>query len=112
VNGDGCDHNCFVEENWACTDDQGELSICTYLFCGDGNLDPDEECDDDNRDAGEDGCVNCQISLGWKCARSGSTSATPDVCQPACGDGEVLHQYRDDELVYSEACDLGVHSGG
>jgi fibro-slime domain-containing protein len=63
-------------------------------LCGNGTLDPHEQCDDGNM-VGGDGCTKiCQIENGWIC---------PDVGQPCkrdavCGDGK---------LTPPEACDDG-----
>ena len=34
--------------------------------CGNGKIDENETCDDNNSDFG-DGCFNCQPEEGWKC---------------------------------------------
>jgi fibro-slime domain-containing protein len=60
--------------------------------CGNGMQDPNEQCDDGNKMAG-DGCsAICQIPAGWSC------SGWPSTCNMAgvCGDGI---------LGASEACD-------
>ena len=60
--------------------------------CGNGVQDPNEQCDDNNKTAG-DGCsAICQIPAGWTC------TGWPSVCTMAgvCGDGI---------LGASEACD-------
>jgi cysteine-rich repeat protein len=56
-------------------------------LCGNGHLDPGEECDDANKSAG-DGCGwLCQI----ECYRSCGTCGPPGPCviTPVCGDGRV-----------------------
>ena len=69
--------------------------------CGNGILDPEEQCDDFNRAAG-DGCGSlCQIECYWSCGSCGPPG--PCVITPVCGDG----------LVDSpEACDDGNRAGG
>ena len=60
--------------------------------CGNGVMDPGEQCDDGNKTPG-DGCsAICQIPAGWTCTGS------PSVCNMAgvCGDGI---------LGATEACD-------
>ncbi len=80
---DGCDSNCTVQFDWACS---GSPSSCTYL-CGNGRLDgqdkqyPDETCDDGNNVSG-DGCS--------------------EVCFSECGDGI---QDIDATDGYFEECD-------
>lgn len=52
--------------------------------CGDGTVDPDEECDDGNTDH-IDGCsAVCRVEQGWTC------SGEPSVCDPTCGDGQIV----------------------
>lgn len=93
--GDGCDSNCLVETNYECTAVEGALSVCTYISCGDGNLDAalGEECDVGNSPdaASALGCIACVTTQGYQCTRSGDgiTNATPDVCVHMCGDGVV-----------------------
>ena len=49
--------------------------------CGNGVVDPSEECDDGNRDV-DDGCsANCRVEEGWLC------DGAPSTCVPICGDG-------------------------
>ncbi len=53
-------------------------------LCGNGILDPGEDCDDGNSLDG-DGCsATCSIESGWSC------SGQPSSCTPICGDGLVL----------------------
>ncbi|HXU05798.1 MAG TPA: DUF4215 domain-containing protein [Polyangia bacterium] len=69
--------------------------------CGNGVLDPGEQCDDGNRTPG-DGCTRlCQVECGSTC---GSCS-WPGSCNltPVCGDGV---------LAPSELCDDGNNVGG
>jgi len=89
INGDGCDQNCIVEANWKCTNVEGQKSVCLYVACGNGVIDTGEECDDGNYVDG-DGCTSCAIDLGYTCARTGATAATPDTCTHMCGDGKVF----------------------
>src|SRR6185369_9302883 len=65
--------------------------------CGNGVINPNEKCDDGNRDDG-DGCSSkCQIEAGYTCLKKRT------VCFPICGDGL---------LVGDEACDDGNNSDG
>jgi cysteine-rich repeat protein len=67
--------------------------------CGNGVLDPGEQCDDGNKAAG-DGCSSiCQIPRGWTCTHPG----TPCTIAEVCGDAV---------LAASEACDDGNVYGG
>ncbi|MBZ0231100.1 MAG: proprotein convertase P-domain-containing protein, partial [Deltaproteobacteria bacterium] len=72
-----CSAACTVELGYVCT---GEPSVCE-ITCGDGDVDPGEECDDGRNDDG-DGCsAGCAIELGYTC------SGTPSSCVTTCGDG-------------------------
>jgi cysteine-rich repeat protein len=102
---EGCDPNaCTVRPGWACTPEppsDGETggpvepmewtSTCEELeTCGDGVIDPEEDCDDANAMVG-DGCSGCRIDPQWVCV------GQPSECH-ACGDG-----FRNAE----EQCDDG-----
>lgn len=67
--------------------------------CGNGQDDnPDEVCDDGNKDVG-DGCdATCQPERDWKCSRTGACTNNA-----ICGNGE---------LSMSEACDDGNKNDG
>lgn len=58
--------------------------------CGDGQVDADEGCDDDNASGG-DGCsAECQIEPGWSCPDLGGTCVDLQVCGNAfLEDGEA-----------------------
>ncbi|MEM9187763.1 MAG: DUF4215 domain-containing protein [Myxococcota bacterium] len=77
-----------------------DLSVdCTYPTCGDGRLEPGEECDDRN-DSSNDGCsATCQIEPQYLCTGS------PSTCVLLCGNGGV------DEVV-GEGCDDGNREDG
>jgi len=68
--------------------------------CGNGLLDPGEQCDDHNR-VNRDGCSSlCQIEPGFACPAAGA------LCVPStstCGDGRV---------AVDEACDDGNLTSG
>jgi hypothetical protein len=87
-------------------------------FCGDGNLDPGETCDDGaaNSDTAANACrTTCVLPTcgdaviddGESCdAGSANSDIEPDTCRtscalPACGDGIV-------DLAAGEHCDLGA----
>ncbi|MDC0717226.1 hypothetical protein [Nannocystis bainbridge] len=70
--------------------------------CGDGVVDPDEDCDDGNRDDGDAclatcvaaGCGDGEVWLGVEACDQGAANhpTAPDTCRPtcelpACGDG-------------------------
>src|ERR1039457_4512521 len=63
--GKGCSKTCAKEPS--CLDASGKTQACTTV-CGDGNLDPGEECDDANVLDG-DGCSSsCEIEGGFTCS--------------------------------------------
>ncbi len=79
-------------------------------LCGNGVLDPGEQCDDGNTNNG-DGCsATCQIEAGWNCPTPGQ------LCIPcgtnACDTGPV--GYCGDGILQTnlgEECDLGPLNG-
>jgi len=51
--------------------------------CGDGVVEGNEICDDDDRSGG-DGCdSSCEVEVGWTC------DGEPSVCTKDCGNGEL-----------------------
>jgi len=67
------------------------LDVAAHTVCGDGTVDPGEECDDGNLTFG-DGCSKlCQVECSFEC---GTCGARP--CIPVCFDGM---------LSASEPCD-------
>jgi cysteine-rich repeat protein len=66
--------------------------------CGNGVLDPNEQCDDFNS-LPDDGCsASCEWEEGWDCG-----DALPTLCLAICGDGRV---------VGLEPCDDGAMEPG
>ena len=93
----------------AATPDAG-LDVRTMRPCGDGVLDPGEQCDDGNTNSG-DGCnAFCQIEARWQCPTPGQlcipcgTNACDAGPVGYCGDG-ILQTDR------AELCDLGPLNG-
>src|ERR1044071_2275857 len=79
--------------------DVTSIEVGNPTLCGNGVMDPGEQCDDGNTNAG-DGCSRiCQIPAGWSC------TGWPSVCTVAgvCGDSI---------LGASEACDGGNTKAG
>ena len=71
------------------------------LDCGNGIIDPQEACDDGNRDSG-DGCDrSCRIEPGFSCFEE------PSVCETGCGDSSVAGQEECDDgnLLPGDGCD-------
>jgi len=89
--GTGCSKTCTAEPE--CLDAQGKTQACTSS-CGDGNIDPDEDCDDGNANDG-DGCSSsCKIEDGFTCTTT--TQQDSSTCQS--GSGQCLELpviYRD-----------------
>ncbi len=153
---DGCSESCALESAWQCGD--GELRLdcgeecepgvggatqdtCTpqcrrIPSCGDGFLDPGEECDDGNR-AGCDGCSStCRAAVGCGdgdlCAGEACDDgnvASCDGCSASCalepgalcGDGEVRADCGEEcdppgvvgtgEVACSPSCRMGTSLG-
>ena len=79
--------------------DARRLSDAILLTCGNGHLDPTEQCDDGNTAPG-DGCNQlCQNEANWECTMSGQ----PCVFIAVCGNGL---------LTSDEACDDGNKVSG
>ena len=91
--GKGCSNTCTKEPT--CQDSSGTTQACTAT-CGDGNLDPGEECDDGNLLNG-DGCSSsCKIESGFTCSTvtaQGSSACTQPGNAGQCLDLPVI--YRD-----------------
>jgi cysteine-rich repeat protein len=78
--GQGCSKTCTREPN--CRDDSGHNRACDAV-CGDGHLDPGEECDDGNQLPG-DGCsATCVGETGFSCSTVPQQDAT--TCQSGTG---------------------------
>jgi fibro-slime domain-containing protein len=76
-----------------------DLPSTITMTCGNGKLDPGEQCDDGNT-VGGDGCTPlCQIEKGWTCPTPGQ----PCVRDAVCGDGVITPP---------ETCDDGNTTGG
>jgi MYXO-CTERM domain-containing protein len=113
--GDGCSAICAVEDGWFCVEPAiGGTSTCSET-CGDGLIDPAEECDDGpgNSDTEPDACrTDCRLAYcgdgvlddGEPCDDGDNNSdSVVDACrtscdEPFCGDGVVDS---------GELCDLG-----
>ena len=95
ANGDGCSGRCRVELGKKCTNEPGQLSVCTDTVCGDRNIEGAESCDDGNT-LPFDGCSsNC---LKEPDCRNGA-------CTSTCGDGLVLNEECDDgNLIDGDGC--------
>ena len=113
----GCDPaTCTVDPGWFClpeppgadgetggssSDDPPEwMSTCELLdTCGDGIIDPEEECDDGD-DMVADGCSGCRIDPLWTCV------GEPSECFK-CGDG-----FLDPGEECDDGEDIGMNSAG
>ncbi|EAS02540.2 myxococcus cysteine-rich repeat protein (macronuclear) [Tetrahymena thermophila SB210] len=82
----GCDSNCKIVSGYKCFhQDPYILDICISSLCGDGKVDPSEQCDDGNNING-DGCsLDCKQETGFNCqVQSGKST-----CSSICGDNLV-----------------------
>jgi cysteine-rich repeat protein len=89
--GSGCASTCVREPT--CMDSSGKTQPCTTT-CGDGSIDPGEDCDDGNLNDG-DGCSStCKLESGFSC----ESMAVADTVPCSTGGGECLRLpvvYRD-----------------
>ena len=89
TDGDGCSSTCTVESGWICSNTINTLSVCTG-FCGNGRIDPGEQCDDGNS-RNDDACV-----LG---------------CRNAfCGDGVIERGVEECEPPNTQSCDAACQT--
>ena len=117
--GTGCSKTCTNEPK--CRDASGATGACSHA-CGDGNVDPDEQCDDGNQVSG-DGCsATCQSEDGFTCAPVVKSDAQP--CPSAPGlqclvlpvtyrdfDGQNLATGHPDFFFYGAAASGGRTTG-
>lgn len=98
--GNGCSAACKVEPGWTCVG-LGP-STCVKPVCGNGTVEPGEQCDDANG-VNADGCTSCTLDVGWTCPTPGAT------CLPRCGDGKKLgtEQCDDGNKVSGDGCNAG-----
>ena len=93
--GSGCSKTCTREPICRGTNGSGATHACTPT-CGNGNIEPGEQCDDGNTVSG-DGCSSsCQIEDGFTC----NTQTDPDTqpCTQSIYSGNCLElpvKYRD-----------------
>ncbi len=75
----------------------------TTIVCGDGIIDEDEECDDNNI-INSDGCsMDCLTEVGWTCKYEPSV-CTEEINNPNCGNNIT-------EIDLGEECDDGDQNG-
>ncbi len=80
-------HNDYVGRFWAGdilagpeSDISRTLSDCTAAYCGDGNLDPGEDCDDGNNREGDCCSADCRIATEGAACDDGSFCTAVDTC--------------------------------
>jgi fibro-slime domain-containing protein len=105
VGGDGCSADCLTVEPHFICGKPGKLSCHKVIIpvCGDGSLDPGEDCDDANTTA-LDGCsATCTVETTWVCPTPGSQ------CLPlGCGNGVRTpdEQCDDGNAIANDGCSL------
>jgi cysteine-rich repeat protein len=98
--GDGCNSECQVEDNFACDKIGGP---CHEIECGDRFKDGEETCDDGNTENG-DGCSSeCIIENGYICPDAGSACLKEEL---VCGNGhkEAREACDDGNLTDGDGC--------
>jgi len=99
--GKGCSKTCTKEPN--CLDSSGKTQACSAT-CGDGNIDPNEECDDGNLSDG-DGCSStCKKETGFTC--TDTTSQDSANCTSTTG------QCLELPIIYRDFQPENVKDGG
>jgi len=86
-----------------------DTSLCLST-CGNGNLEPDEPCDDANTAPGDGCAADCTVEPGWTC-----TGTTVSVCTSSCPegltwcDGDCADLFNDPDRcgACDHACDAG-----
>ncbi len=106
---DGCGGNCNIEDGWDC---HGQPSVCTKL-CGNGTLDPGEQCD--GALLGGQTCTS--LGAGYTggtlgCGQS-CTFDTANCELPTCGNGAIdAGEQCDGVLLNDQTCEgLGFIGG-
>lgn len=99
--GKGCSAGCTVEMGWICVG-LGP-STCVKPVCGNGAVEPGEECDDGNDTNAKDGCNACQLASGYICPAAGKP------CVIHCGDGVKTgtEQCDDGNFKSGDGCNQG-----
>jgi len=106
LSGDGCSADCrIVEPNFICgKPGKGSCHKAVIPICGDGVLDPGEDCDDGNTSATADGCsATCTVDGNGACPTPGS------ACLPlGCGNGVRTpdEQCDDGNSLANDGCTL------
>jgi fibro-slime domain-containing protein len=99
--GKGCSKTCTKEPT--CQDSTGKTQACTSA-CGDGNLDPGEDCDDGNL-LDNDGCSSkCKVEGGFACP----PSVAQDSSTCKSGTGQCLEL----PIIYRDFQPENVSPGG
>jgi len=105
IAGDGCNGICAVEPNHVCAKDPNDPTHtlpCTVTFkCGDGVINPGEQCDQGTFQ-GSPGCsADCKTqNPGYKCS-----PGTQCVAQYVCGNGRIEPSETCDPPKIGQGCD-------
>ena len=82
----GCTRSCLPAEDFDCSVEANQLSVCWRQECGDGRRTSGEECDDGGTDDG-DGCSpSCRIEPDYHCStaynRTSQCEKIPPLLEP------------------------------
>jgi cysteine-rich repeat protein len=103
--GTGCSKTCTKEPS--CHDSSGHNQACSTA-CGDGNIDPGEDCDDGNQVNDGDGCSSsCKVEGGFTCSPKPKTDAEP--CKLPANTGNTCLELP---IIYRDFQPENVASGG
>jgi len=109
MNGGTCENQGFDGGTLSCDNSCSfNTSGCTMNTCGNGEINPGEECDDGST-LNSDGCSsNCQIEDGYEC------NGAPSVCTPLCGNNTLddgTEQCDGNDFGNATCSDFGHNQG-
>lgn len=112
-------HNDYVGRFWADSILAGPedvisrtVAACAAPYCGDGNLDPGEQCDDGNNDEADCCTALCRVASPGASCDDGLYCTLNDSCDAAgiCRGGDSPCRGADADANCSESCDEATRS--